>query len=83
MGRGGGEESSCKECLGEHFEVWKLGILYVVVRYVQCLQKKVIPDHEECMQRMNVVTKGRVSEKDWAVNNENEQDWIDSFYTDS
>jgi hypothetical protein len=31
--------------------------------------EKVIPDHVECMQRMNVVTKGRMSEKDWAVNN--------------
>jgi hypothetical protein len=35
--------------------------------------KKVIPDHVECMQRMNTVTKGRVSEKDCVVNDDYEQ----------
>jgi hypothetical protein len=62
--------------------IFKFGILEGI-QYVQKMQKKVIPDHVEGMQRMNVVTKGRVVEKDWAVKYKYEQDWLDSSYTDS
>jgi hypothetical protein len=64
VGRGGGDESSSKERLGEHLGVWNS---VSDVRTVQYMQKKVIPDHVECMQRMNVVTKGKVSENDWSM----------------